>query len=170
MWFERTNTFVGIQAIGFLDLKRREEHYVLGQPNDTDLYRFELNCSRDLNPIGGQPARLIFRWDEEFWPSIRQVNTMFHWSELEVRLESRVGTGPLRGMRWSGFILSEPAASRKRVGLTLDYNTPSGLVVKTRLALPNVRESSASDYYDPFGRTQGPDNCLNYQAGFPFSD
>ena len=48
----------GIQAIGFLDLKRREEHYVLGQPNDTDLYRFELN-GRDLNPIGGQPARLI---------------------------------------------------------------------------------------------------------------
>jgi hypothetical protein len=160
-----------IEMNGVIEQRSRIEHYALGQLVGYNMHRLELNGIKNLKTVSGRPARLICRWQEESWPSIQDSNTMMNWILQEVKLESSFNSGPLRGLRWSTFILAEPyrTINKIRVGITTDYVMPNGLLLRIRLAYPNVEESSAlRDQPNPFGQLLLPDNCLELVGGFSF--
>lgn len=160
-----------IEIKGTLEQRNRVEHYASEQLVDYDMHRFEFRGTKNLKSLSAQNAKLIFRWQEEIWPSITDNNTMMRWTEHELKLESVLPRGPFQGLRWSTYILAELFREKikKRVGVTAHYVLPYDLSVKVQLAYPNVKETSAMrDQPTPFGRLQMPDNCLELMAEIPF--
>ena len=112
-------------------------------------------------------SKLTFRWEVEKWPRINNP-ALFKWNEREIKVESSFLKAPFEGLRWSTFILSEACRPLTRLGFSLEYNTPMGIIVKVRRAWPNLEEPSMDDYYDPFGRRRSPDNCVDVIGQFVF--